>query len=305
MIFSAPLLIANPYHEPETPHAAYPRGLYRPPAPLGKPARPGPPIFVGRVSPLAHLPPAPRRHPPASGKLALFCTATLQRRTRRHDSVIPAKAGIQTPHGGKCAPCACSRFERRLAPCLRRGDELSPKLGSFCAFTLRRPGPTGAKLGSFRIVSSVSRLRPGEIGFVLHVSILRRAASCTGATVRRPRPASFNPQSAITNPQSWAPAPKLGSFCTFHSPAEPRSTRPWPLPTYPSPPKFGFVCILPPPPALNRAQIARPRRAHVIASGAKQSQPWGWALREIAGCHAYARAGMSCRFLWHNWPSGV
>jgi hypothetical protein len=35
--------------------------------------------------------------------------------------------------------------------------------------------------------------------------------------------------------------PKLGSFCTFHSPAEPRPTRQLPLPTYPSPAKFGFV----------------------------------------------------------------
>jgi hypothetical protein len=35
--------------------------------------------------------------------------------------------------------------------------------------------------------------------------------------------------------------PKFGSFCTFHSPAEPRPTRGLSLPTYPSPSKFGFV----------------------------------------------------------------
>jgi hypothetical protein len=34
---------------------------------------------------------------------------------------------------------------------------------------------------------------------------------------------------------------KLGSFCAFHSPAEPQPTRQPPLPTYPIPPKFGFV----------------------------------------------------------------
>jgi hypothetical protein len=35
--------------------------------------------------------------------------------------------------------------------------------------------------------------------------------------------------------------PELGSFCTFHSPAEPRPTRHLPLPTYSISPKFGFV----------------------------------------------------------------
>jgi hypothetical protein len=34
---------------------------------------------------------------------------------------------------------------------------------------------------------------------------------------------------------------ELGSFCTFHSPAGPRPKRQTPLPTYPTPPKFGFV----------------------------------------------------------------
>jgi hypothetical protein len=40
---------------------------------------------------------------------------------------------------------------------------------------------------------------------------------------------------------SCSPDGKLGSFCTFHSPAEERPTPRRYLPTYPSLPKFGFV----------------------------------------------------------------
>jgi hypothetical protein len=54
---------------------------------------------------------------------------------------------------------------------------------------------------------------------------------------------------------------KLGSFCTFRSPAGPRPTRQPPLPTYPSHPKFGFVLHnasrQPPPAGPNWVRFAR------------------------------------------------
>jgi hypothetical protein len=134
------------------------------------------------------------------------------------------------------------------------------KLGSFCAFTLRRLRPTGRNwvrfarftprpgraqhgnwlcphtpvplsLASFCTISSVSRLAWGRIGFVSHERLC----------VLFP-PDIF--QSAIRNHQSAIPghpAQKLGSFCTFHSPAGTRPTWQLALPKYPSPPKFGFV----------------------------------------------------------------
>jgi hypothetical protein len=143
---------------------------------------------------------------------------------------------------------------------------------------LRRSG-VPAQLLSIRNPQSPIRNRgaPGpQIGFVLHISPpasapagrnwVRSARFASG--VPRPRvklgsfctfclrhsPARGLFQSAIRNHQSaieGPPAPKLGSFCTFHSPADPRPTR-RPLPTYPSPPKFGFVLhnlLRRPPPA--------------------------------------------------------
>jgi hypothetical protein len=100
------------------------------------------------------------------------------------------------------------------------------------------------------------RMRPAfgggltwRIGFVLHASPLR------GLGV----PARLLPSLVEIGfvLHIWPPAParggpKLGSFRTFHSPAETRPTPHLPFPTYPSHPKFGFVLhnsLRHPPPA--------------------------------------------------------
>jgi hypothetical protein len=82
----------------------------------------------------------------------------------------------------------------------------------------------------------------GRIGFVLHN---RSPAGPRGPGYPRPFPGA---------------RAKLGSFCTFPSPAEPRPARGLPLPTCPTSPKFGFVLHnslrQPPRPAVNWVRFA-------------------------------------------------
>jgi hypothetical protein len=162
------------------------------------------------------------------------------------------------------------------------------KLGSFCAFCLRHPPPAGPNwvrfarfisrpsraphenrlsphtpappsLASFRTIPSINRLRRGEIGFVSHASVFRRAwprpDRGSGVPARRlPLAAEIGfvlhicPRrdqiGFLSNDFLRRPPPagdELGSFCTFHSPADPRPPRQPPLSIYPSLPKFGFV----------------------------------------------------------------
>jgi hypothetical protein len=110
-----------------------------------------------------------------------------------------------------------------------------PKLGSFCTFCLRRPARPGPNWVRFAQSYSGGTSRPaGQRPFPgarARLGLFCTIPSATG--LRRG---------------------KLGSFCTFHSPGEPRPTRQLPLPTYPSPLKFGFVShdFLGQPPATGR-----------------------------------------------------
>jgi hypothetical protein len=98
----------------------------------------------------------------------------------------------------------------------------------------------------------------GQIGFVLHDCQRPcgpRSVRPTGNWVRFARlPASLRPSVRLAHRE-------LGSFCTFHSPAEPRPTRQSLLPTHPNPPKFGFVSHNflrhPPPAGPNWVRFAR------------------------------------------------
>jgi hypothetical protein len=108
-----------------------------------------------------------------------------------------------------------------------RESEPGPQIG----FVLRISPPPGPRPIRQPLPIHPS---PPKFGFVLRISPLRGLPR--HAVPLRARPARLlsirNPQSAIG---------KLGSFCTFHFPAEPRPTWQLPLPTHPSPPKFGFV----------------------------------------------------------------
>jgi hypothetical protein len=85
-------------------------------------------------------------------------------------------------------------------------------------------------------------------------------------------------------PHFFRRCPKLGSFCTFHSPAEPRPTRGLSLPTYPSPSKFGFVShFLPPAHASGRRKIGFVLDPSPVCSNAVR--------RSFAACPSRPRSG--------------
>jgi hypothetical protein len=140
----------------------------------------------------------------------------------------------------------------------------------------------GREIGFVLRISPPARLRPGpnwvrfarfapETGCVLHGC--RQPSSPTGFSAIR------NPQSAIVGP----PTPKLGLFCTFHSPAEPRPTR-HSMPRYPRCPTFGFVLhnLLRQPPRpgeigfVSRASLAGRGQAHTTCFAQIPQVPQVW-----------------------------
>jgi hypothetical protein len=129
--------------------------------------------------------------PSPAGELGSFCTIPSVSR------LWPSENWVRFAH-------LASGARLRRGPDWVRFARFTPRLSHAPHDNRLFPfAPVPLSLASFRTISSVSPLRPGEIGFVSHDSTPNWVRSARTPS----RPASFNPQSAIANPQSQAPGP--------------------------------------------------------------------------------------------------
>jgi hypothetical protein len=236
--------------------------------------------------------------PPA--KLALFCTIALPQRTAAPPARVHSRARgpnwvrfVHLTLGPRPRGPRPTRLRRELGSfcTFRRGTPTSrPKLGSFCTFgswqvasarsaAARQARPTSSATARNWVRFAHQPSGRAELGsFCTTAFGGDPRAEGRGRTARPRRPnwvrfARLSPvpaggvfQSAIHNHQSAILGPRPPNWLRFaHFTPRPSHARQRPLPTYPSPSKFGFVLhdLLrqPPPAGTNWVRFAHQRLA--------------------------------------------